>query len=512
MTTVANPDGKTVGTYVYPAPVRFKDGTGNWQAIDATLVQDGGVIKPKALKDEVKLSAGGDTGLLSVKTPTGLAQVASVAKLPAPALSRNTAKYADAYGEGIDLVLEVTATGIRQKIIIRQRPTKQLTLRVPVDPGAGLTYRSKSGRAEVLDDGKKVADITPAQMLDATATESVTAGKISSVDTALDGNSLVYEPDAAFLADPATTYPVTLLGDPTPWYGAGFPVDTFVSNDSRFTVGTGQQYMDALLAGRNNFDGETGSTYYIYRSYLKYDLSNAPWYGQPILNADVRPWNYITTHCGGPDQTPKMAVRRVTSNWTLDGSSSVNLRWDRQPSVTIDDESVKGGGVGRIRKAGGTYVNCSAPSQELYYTIEDIVRAWAGGAPNYGLQIAAYGDSSGTSNFREFLSSQWAGVDGRGPVLFVLYEAPSPKQAKGMFLPYVEEPTVGDDRDNDFSSGSYPEASSIDEAAALLQRENSPDYMMEDSAVGVDVPDDMTPEEFMSSVEATHPIDPPPTP
>jgi hypothetical protein len=55
---VANPDGKTVGTYVYPALVRFKDGKGNWQAIDTS------VVKPKALKSEVNLSAGGDTGLL----------------------------------------------------------------------------------------------------------------------------------------------------------------------------------------------------------------------------------------------------------------------------------------------------------------------------------------------------------------------------------------------------------------------------------------------------------------
>jgi hypothetical protein len=66
----------------------------------------------------------------------------------------------------------------------------------------------------------------------------------------------------------------------------------------------------------------------------------------------------------------------------------------------------------------------SGPSQELYYTIEEIVRAWAGGALNYGLGIAAHGDSGGTSNYREFLSKEWAEIDGRGPVRFVSYEAP----------------------------------------------------------------------------------------
>ncbi|MFG6195118.1 Ig-like domain-containing protein [Nonomuraea sp. JJY05] len=517
MTTVANPDGKTVGTYVFPTPIRFKKGNGDWQAIDTTLIRIGDIVKPKALKDEVRLSAGGDTGLLRIKTSEGQTQLAATAKLSTPLLSGNTATYADAYGEGIDLVLQVTAAGIRQKIVIRQRPAERLTLRVSVDPGAGLKYRSKSGRAEVLDDGKKVADITPAVMLDAKATESAAVGKISRVDTALDGDDLVYNPDAAFLADPATTYPVTLLGNPTPWYGAGFPTDTFVSNDSRFTVGTGQQYMDALLAGRNNFDGETGSTYYIYRAYLKYDLTNAPWYGLPILNADVRPWNYITTHCGGPNDTPRMAVRRVTSNWALDSSSSVNLRWDRQPSVTITGEEVKGGGVGRIRKAGGTYINCSSPSQELYYSIEDIVRAWASGSPNYGLQIAAYGDSSGTSNFREFLSSEWSGIDGRGPVLFVEYEAPDPEVGVvGWFAP--DEPgitdraaaeAIADNPDLGQATETEPVADDVTDEQAVEEREASTDVQeitMQEAVEDDPIVDNPAPDTAPPTVIRTDPV------
>ncbi|MDP9870219.1 MULTISPECIES: hypothetical protein [Streptosporangium] len=37
-TTIANPDGKTVGTYVYTAPIRVKR-DGAWKAIDTTLVE-----------------------------------------------------------------------------------------------------------------------------------------------------------------------------------------------------------------------------------------------------------------------------------------------------------------------------------------------------------------------------------------------------------------------------------------------------------------------------------------
>ncbi|MER7506647.1 hypothetical protein AB0L05_41025 [Nonomuraea pusilla] len=316
MTTVARPDGKAVGTYTYLTPIRFKNSAGDWQQIDTTLVKDGDFVRPKSVKADVRLSAGGDTTLMSLKADQGDVQVSAPAKLPHPVLSGNTATYANAYGHGLDLEIQTTLAGIRQKIVIRQRPSGPLTFRVPIRASRGLEYREKANRVEVLDDSKKIADIIPALMLDAKASQSITQGRFSSVDTKLDGSTLVYSPDAAFLADPGTTYPVTLAGNPTPWYGAGFPSDTFISNDSRFTVGGAQQYMDAIIAGRNNFDGAT-STYYIYRSYLRYDLTGAPWYGLPIINADVRPWNYITTHCGGAEQTPEMVVRRVISDWAL---------------------------------------------------------------------------------------------------------------------------------------------------------------------------------------------------
>ncbi|WP_158558057.1 LamG-like jellyroll fold domain-containing protein [Spongiactinospora gelatinilytica] len=501
MTTVANPGGNTVGTYVHPVPIRFRDEHGNWQPVDTTLVIDGATVRPKAVKDEVRLSAGGNEGLLSVKTIRGSTRLTAPAKLPAPVLSGNTATYADAYGKGTDLIIEVTAAGIRQKIVLKERPTEPPTYRVPVTPDAGLSYRAKPGGGEVLDEVGGATEISPALMLDAAAVQSLTSGKISRVATTLDGSDLVYRPEAGFLSDPATAYPVTLMANPTPWYGAGYPSDTFVSNDPRFTVGSGQQNMDAIVAGRNNFDGE--SSYYIYRSYLKYDLSSAPFYGRPILNADVRPWNYITTHCGGPDDTPKMVVRRVTSDWALDASSPVNLRWNQQPSTTTAGQALKGGGVGRIRKAGSTYVHCSAPAQELYYTIEDIVQAWSDGYPNYGLQIAASGDTSGTSNFREFLSTEWAGTGGRGPVLFVEYDAPEPP-TRGFFIPGPSDGTPPTDQEMEAHLTDLPDnpvlpVLNADQTRAL--REDAEDHFIQDSGFGFYPVEEITRERWLSELD-----------
>ncbi|WP_203958896.1 Ig-like domain-containing protein, partial [Sphaerisporangium siamense] len=389
----------------------------------------------------MRLSAGGDTALLTVEDGRGETRLSAPATLPKPVLARNTATYPSAYGPGTDLVIEATPAGILQKIVIRQRPATPPAFSLPIATGAGLKYRTQAGRAEVLDEGKRVAEVAAPLLLDAEATRSITTGRIGKAEARLDagGGRLTYTPDPAFLADPRTTYPVTLAGDPTPWYGPGFPTDAFVSDDSRFTTGRATQYRQEILTGRNNFDGGAGR-YYRYRGYIKHDLTNAPFYGRRIINADLRPWNYITTGCGA--NAGDIAARRVTSDWALDSSSSRDLRWDNQPLVTTSGEGVKGSGVGRIMKRDGSYVYCNDPSGEVYYSIEGVVQAWADGAANYGVQLAAVNDGSGPSNYREYLSSEWSGVDGRGPVLFVEYEEPVPEE----FDIAYERDGVPDDR------------------------------------------------------------------
>lgn len=81
-----------------------------------------------------------------------------------------------------------------------------------------------------------------------------------------------------------------------------------------------------------------------------------------------------------------------------------------------------------------------------------------------------------------------------------------------MFLPYFANPTVGDDLDHSFGVDTWPSAPEITETQALRQREESPDYVMEDSTLGVGVPDDMSAEEWLDAIEAVHPTDPDPEP
>ncbi|MFC7640057.1 hypothetical protein ACFQX6_02660 [Streptosporangium lutulentum] len=105
---------------------------------------------------------GDDTALLKSKSAQGTAEIAASGKLPKPKLTGNAATYQSAYGEDVDLVVTATATGFRQQIIIRERPTGPLTFRLPVDLPGGMSYGTNAAGQPTLlaEDGKKkIADI-----------------------------------------------------------------------------------------------------------------------------------------------------------------------------------------------------------------------------------------------------------------------------------------------------------------------------------------------------------------
>jgi hypothetical protein len=304
MTTVATPGGKTVKTYVFGDVVRVKR-SGAWHKVDPALVVENGVVKPRMTKLDIQLSNGGSTTpLLTAKGDflgikegqPGEISVAAPGKLPVPELSGSTATYSDAYGPKIDLVVTITPNGYQHRIVIRERPGKRLKLPILIDPPSGMSLgRSSTGKPAALAAGKEVADLSALPVLDAKEIAAPGTGKAGTATTTLTGSgddaALVVTPDAAFLADPATTYPVTVAAaNPTPWHGAGAPADTFIANGGSYVNGSYMANSNALFAGRR--DG------YNYRSYLKFNLTGAPFIGREILDANIILWNYISSACG----------------------------------------------------------------------------------------------------------------------------------------------------------------------------------------------------------------------
>ncbi|MFF4416174.1 DNRLRE domain-containing protein [Streptosporangium sp. NPDC001559] len=410
-TTFANPDGKTLYTELYSTPIRVQK-NGTWQPVDTTLVEEDGVIRPKAIKGEFTLSAGGDTTLLRTEGDKGQAAISAAVKLPKPQLAGDTATYPSAYGPGIDLVITATPTGLQQKLVIRQRPAakKKLSLRIPVDLPKGMRYgKDSSGKPALLTDkaDKKLAPITAAPMLDATAAQQPETGHVGAATTATEQNgddsALLLTPDASFLADPAVAYPVTIALASDTWTGTGVAGDTFVSTSYPNGNSNNINYQ-RIIAGKSNSGTAT------WRAYIDFNIKDTPLEGGTVDNADLRLWNFRANACTSEIDSGIVA-RRVTSDWTIS-----NLTWSNQPTVTTG---------GQVGNKGAYSDDCSRGEGELYYSIETMVQAWMDGTADYGVQLSSASESDST-NWRWYRSYEYGGYDGypgqpRGPVLFISY-------------------------------------------------------------------------------------------
>ncbi|MEU8055186.1 DNRLRE domain-containing protein [Microbispora bryophytorum] len=456
-TLYANPDGKTLRMELNLEPVRVKNADGDgFTPIDTTLVEADGVIKPKAAKGDLTLSAGGDTTAIKSKDAKTATRVGGPRKLPKPNLKGNTATYPSTYGKGIDLVVTATPTGFRQQLVIRERPVGPLTFRIPVDLPKGLSFgKGDKGQPTLKDkDGKPFLDIRPAPLLDAVAADpsgDLDAAKVGRAAVTLDGSDLVYSPDPAFLADPATAYPVTMAAVDDDWYECeigkpdrtycpdgvsapydGEPMDTFVNN-ADYPDSWSNFNLDRLLVGKSNNGGVR------WRSYIQFPLpaDSDPFWGSTIENADLTLWNHLSSDCG-LNVGSGVTARRVTSDW-----DELNLTWSNQPSVTSVGANTEYGGYNSA--------NCTGSFNyewDLIHSVNGIVQAWANGEPNYGFQLTA-GSESDTTNWRRYRTRDSTyPYPAHAPRLSVDFEPPAPPRQETVVIA-VPEPldTVPSDYD-----------------------------------------------------------------
>ncbi|MGW0195415.1 DNRLRE domain-containing protein [Nonomuraea sp. NPDC003201] len=359
--------------------------------------------------------------------------------MPEPTLNGSTATYPSAYGKGIDLVVTATPTGFRQQIVIRQRPAEPVTFRIPVDLPKGVSFGKNAKGQPTLknQDGKHNLDIRPAALLDAKAADAnadLGAVRVGRAQVSLDGSSLVYSPDAAFLADPATTFPVTMAAVDDDWYECtlggdpcppGDPMDTYI-NDVDLTDSWDMHYRDQMWVGKSYASGIAKR----WRAYIQFPLPKAtdPFWGSNIQNADLELWNYLSNDCG-EFVGSGITARRVTSDW-----DHLTLAWGDQPSVT---------NVGADTEYGAYSPDCAGSmnyEHDLIHSVDTIVQDWADGETNYGFQLRA-GDESELRNWRRYRSrEQTSGYPAHGPRLTVDFE-PKVKPARAVVILAPGEPT-----------------------------------------------------------------------
>ncbi|WP_176993295.1 DNRLRE domain-containing protein [Nonomuraea jiangxiensis] len=399
-TLYANPDGKTVRLELSTQPVRVKNADGkDFTPIDTTLVEEAGVIKPKAIAGSLALSAGQDKTLLKSQAANATAKITVSSTLPKPTLKGNTATYADAYGKGRDLLVAATPTGFEQQIIIRERPTGSVSFRVPVELPSGLSFKKNTeGRPTIVGkDGKTLTEVRPTLIQDAKSADPnapLDTGRASKAAVALadDGKTLVFTPDAAFLADPATAYPVTVTAARDDWYEehTGWQkggMDTWI-NDVDYKDSWDTQAQTQIVVGKSY----ASSVAKRWRGYLKFPNISPDFAGSKVQNADLHLWNYESNDCGTLPGSG-ITARQITSDW-----DDLTLHWDRQPSVTS---------TGADNEPGAYSETCSY-AWNLTHSLDEIAQAWVDGATNYGIRLTA-GNESDVRNWRRYTSHNAGG-------------------------------------------------------------------------------------------------------
>ncbi|MGW5675723.1 DNRLRE domain-containing protein [Streptomyces sp. NPDC003860] len=332
--THANPDG-SLTSELTAGPARMQQ-DGKWVAVDATLTRSAdGKVSSKAHPGGLRLAGGGGTPARSLKAAqsaagrdlvtlgSGDGRVTLQWKggLPTPRLDGTRATYENAV-PGADVVVEATRTGFEQYVAINERPAKR-------GYGYTLPLKTKGLAAQPQRDGSVVfTDPGTGQqraVMPAPVMWDATVDKVSGLHTnrrrvdmkVLDKGEgafdLVVTPDADFLADPNTKYPVTV--DPST-SNLSNVFDTYVQQGETTDLST-QTELDFGNPGTTNPDGTPRTA----RSFITWNA--APFKDALITNADLSLWNF---HSGNTD-----CRAYAWTVWATTAASTTS-RWTRQPA------------------------------------------------------------------------------------------------------------------------------------------------------------------------------------
>ncbi|MGK5496908.1 DNRLRE domain-containing protein [Streptomyces sp. URMC 125] len=368
-TTWVNKDG-SLTTELSAGPVRFQR-DGEWVDVDVDLVRrsDGSV---EAAAHPAGLSLAGKGGALpkslaaAEKAPArdlvtlgeGKEQITLQWRggLPAPTLEGTRATYAGALPDA-DVIVEATRTGFEQFVEITKRPTvKEYSYTLPLKTDGLKVKQQRDGSLLFTDaaSGKKKRAVMPAPVMwDATVDEvSGEHTNRAEVDWKVvqteDGVDLVITPDADFLADPKTQYPVTV--DPST-SALSNVFDTLVKRGETVDWSTNTE-LHLGNPGTTNPDGTTRLS----RSFITWNTT--PISDALVTGAKLSLWN---VHSGNADCKPYQ--------WTIweTGAPSTATRWDNQPSWIAQRHSSTET-KGRAACGGAGWINAD---------VTDLVQTWA---------------------------------------------------------------------------------------------------------------------------------------
>ncbi|MEV7087785.1 DNRLRE domain-containing protein [Streptomyces sp. NPDC093085] len=336
-TTWVNKNG-SLTTELAAGPVRFEDpASGTWRDVDLDLVSTDGTVEPKAHPRGLKLAArsgGGPAASLKAAQASGAVDLVTLGtgdeqitlqwkgSLPEPKLDKARAEYVNAV-PGADVVVEATRTGFEQYVEIKQRPLeKRYSYTLPLKAKGLKAKQQPDGSVLFTDKKNKTKAVMPAPVMWDANVDPVSGEHTRRVKVAMKAEqkgstiNLVVTPDADFLADPKTKYPVTV--DPsTSTLGNVF--DTYVQQGETVDWSSDVE-LDLGNPGTINGDG----TPRIAQSYISWNTS--PVQDALVLDAKLSLWNFHS----GNNVDCKAYPWEVWSS----GAASTSSRWTNRPTMT----------------------------------------------------------------------------------------------------------------------------------------------------------------------------------
>ncbi len=439
--TYANSDG-TFTTEVSAGVARVeRDGT--WVPVDTTLVERDGVLRAKAAKADVSFSPGGSAKPLVRfgKSEKETLDLTWPRALPKPVVRGNTATYVDAAGDGADLVVTMLADGFSQDVVLRERPESPVEITMGIESDGLAVARTAAGGLEVRSDAGKVVAVAPEPVMYAAGEQGAppTAsaapspspgkggdregpdGKIGKIETRVvkenGRRTLVLRPDAEYLKDPATRYPVRVDPTLTLTPSADTYVEGQVWRDGSYSVGTGYSSSSTLRAGTSS---HSSSDDVIDRAFLRFDTSGMP-QAASLSAATLTLWNTSSSACSSVSVT----AARVTQSW----SSGIN--WYSQPDAEWYDE---------IPGTNGSGCSSSSP-KSMSWDLTYMAQQWlATPSSNRGVRLS--GPEEGYTSVRSFASAE---ASSNKPTLALTYTLPNtaPAVATPSAAPTVAAETGG---------------------------------------------------------------------
>ncbi|MBT2441837.1 RHS repeat-associated core domain-containing protein [Streptomyces sp. ISL-36] len=335
-TTWVNKDG-SLTTEISAGPVRFKDElTGQWRDVNLDLVTGpDGSVESVAHPEGLKLTGGTGAPAPSLRAGQqgkavdlvtlgeGDEQITLQWKggLPAPKLAGTRAEYVNAV-PGADVVVEATRTGFEQFVEIKQKPaTEGYTYTLPLRAKGLKATQQADGSVLFTDRKNKKRALMPAPVMWDSTVDPASGEHTRTVPVAMKvvqkgaTVDLVVTPDATFLADPKTRYPVTV--DPST-SSLGNLFDTYVQQGVTYDT-SAETELDFGNPGTKNADGtpRTAQTYITWNS--------APVSDAMVSSAKLSLWNFHSGNnadCGA----------KPWEVWSANNANTAS-RWTNRPTM-----------------------------------------------------------------------------------------------------------------------------------------------------------------------------------